>query len=251
MASENILLIDDDSELCELLTEYMQPEGFAVQAAYDGEDGLQHALSGNYDLVVLDVMLPRLNGFDVLRKLRKQSNVPVLMLTARGEDVDRIVGLEMGADDYLAKPFNPRELVARIRAILRRLPSHSSDKPVSEVERKIVVGDIELDVGTREVYRMGKSVELTDVEFSLLKELLKSPGEVVSREVLVKKVLGRDFSPFDRSIDVHISNLRKKIYDQGDKKERIKGVRGEGYLYAFSGEHRDEIPKGNDDSSTF
>jgi two-component system response regulator CpxR len=231
MGSENILLIDDDSELCELLTEYMEPEGFGVKAAFDGEDGLQHALTGNYDLVVLDVMLPRLNGFDVLRKLRKQSNVPVLMLTARGEDVDRIVGLEMGADDYLAKPFNPRELVARIRAILRRLPSHSSDQLVSAVDRKIVVGDIELDTETREVYRKGKLVELTDVEFNLLKELLKSTGEVISREVLVKNVLGRDFSPLDRSVDVHISNLRKKIYDQGDKKQRIKGVRGEGYLY--------------------
>lgn len=234
MALENILLVDDDSELCELLTEYMEPEGFDVKAVLDGEDGLQHALTGSYDLVVLDVMLPGLNGFELLRRLRKQSNVPVLMLTARGEDVDRIVGLEMGADDYLAKPFNPRELVARIRAILRRLPSRSAHKPVSDVVRKIVVGDIELDTGTREVYRKGKLVELTDVEFALLKELLKSAGEVVSREVLVKNVLGRDFSPLDRSIDVHVSNLRKKIYDQGEKKQQIKGVRGEGYLYIFS-----------------
>jgi len=238
MASGRVLLIDDDTELCALLTEYLEPVGFMVETVYEGGKGIERTLSAEFDLVVLDVMLPGLSGFDVLREIRKASDVPVLMLTARGDEVDRIVGLEMGADDYLPKPFNPRELVARIRAILRRVPSDSDDKAELLSPTKIVVGDIELDTGSREVYLKGQSLELTGVEFNLLMTLLQSAGKVVNREVLARSVLGRELSPYDRSIDVHVSNLRKKIGDKADGTERIKAVRGEGYLYAYS-----ETPK--------
>jgi DNA-binding response OmpR family regulator len=179
---------------------------------------------------VLDVMLPGLNGFEVLRRIRAESKVPVLMLTARGDDVDRIVGLEIGADDYLPKPFNPRELLARIRAILRRA---ILDKPGYETTtRKLIVGDVELDSGTRAVSRAGENVELTAVEFDLLEKLLRAAGRIITREELSKEVLGRSSSPFDRSIDMHISNLRKKLGHHFGATERIKTVRGVGYIYA-------------------
>ncbi len=234
MASERILLIDDDTELCKLLTEYLEPVGFMVETVHDGDKGVERTFGADFDLVVLDVMLPGLSGFDVLREIRKKSDVPVLMLTARGDEVDRIVGLELGADDYLPKPFNPRELAARIRAILRRAPSDSTDRAELSSPERLVVGDIELDTRSRAVYQKDQLVQLTGVEFNLLKLLLQSAGKVVSREVLVKNVLVRDHSPYDRSIDVHISNLRKKIGDMADGSERIKAVRGEGYLYVFS-----------------
>src|SRR5438445_1477971 len=226
---ERILVIDDDVELCSLVSEYLRPEGFQVEAVYDGKTGLTRALSGDHLLVVLDVMLPGLNGFDVLRKIRDSSRTPVLLLTARGEDVDRIVGLEIGADDYLPKPFNPRELVARIRAILRR--SRKGGDP--EVPEIIKVGDVELDPATRNVRNKGKPVELTSVEFGLLQVLLREAGRVVSREALVDEVLGRKFSPFDRSIDMHVSKVRKKLGDS-DTEEHIKTVRGAGYIFALS-----------------
>jgi two-component system, OmpR family, response regulator CpxR len=179
------------------------------------------------------VMLPGLNGFEVLRRIRAESKVPVLMLTARGDDVDRIVGLEIGADDYLPKPFNPRELVARIRAILRRT---SLEKSVDQTTAKILtVGDIELDMGTRVTRRDGEIVELTAVEFDLLEKLLRAAGRILTREELSKSVLGRSPSPFDRSIDMHISNLRKKLGHQFGGVERIKTVRGVGYIYAQAG----------------
>jgi len=180
--------------------------------------------------VVLDVMLPGLNGFDVLRRIRDGSRIPVLLLTARGEDVDRIVGLEIGADDYLPKPFNPRELVARIRAILRRSRAKSGEMQVPDVIR---VGDVELDPATRSVRRRGKSLELTSVEFGLLQVLLREAGRVVTREALVDEVLGRKFSPFDRSIDMHVSKVRKKLGDSGSE-DYIKTVRGAGYIFAMA-----------------
>jgi two-component system response regulator CpxR len=221
-----ILVIDDDVELCELLTEYLGAEGFVVSSVHDGREGLARALSAEPSLVVLDVMLRGQNGCEVLRRLRESSNVPVIMLTARGQDVDRIVGLEMGADDYLAKPFNPRELVARIRAIHRRL---DRDDPRGEV---ITVGDVELRVGSRTALVKDVEVALTSAELTLLEVLLRAAGSVVSREDLSNRVLERRFSPLDRSIDVHVSNLRKKLGPAPSGRERIKTVRGHGYLYA-------------------
>lgn len=228
-ATADILVIDDDVELCELLTEYLGAEGFAVEAVHDGRAGLERAGAGEHSLVVLDVMLPGHNGFEVLRRLRESSQVPVVMLTARGQDVDRIVGLEMGADDYLAKPFNPRELVARIRAIQRRL-ERADDGSRAEV---LAVGDVSLHVAARAVMRGGEEIALTSAEITLLEVLLRAAGSVVSREDLSHRVLGRRFSPYDRSIDVHVSNLRKKLGPSASGRERIKTVRGHGYLYAL------------------
>src|SRR5229473_3602886 len=226
---DRILVIDDDVELCSLVGEYLGAEGFTVESVHDGEHGLERALSGDHLLVVLDVMLPGMNGFEVLRRIREMSRAPVLLLTARGEDVDRIVGLEIGADDYLPKPFNPRELVARIRAILRRTRG-KGETPVPEVIR---VGDVELDPATRSVQHRGKPVDLTSVEFGLLQVLLREAGRVVTREALVDEVLGRKFSPFDRSIDMHVSKVRKKLGDSGSE-DYIKTVRGAGYIFALA-----------------
>src|SRR5271167_4869901 len=225
---DRILVIDDDVELCSLVEEYLEPEGFQIEAVHDGNRGLDRALSGDHLLVVLDVMLPGMNGFDVLRRIRNTSRIPVLLLTARGEDVDRIVGLEIGADDYLPKPFNPRELVARIRAILRRTRSDKSAPAAPEIVR---VGEIELDPATRCVRRDGQPVDLTSVEFNLLEVLLREAGHVVPRERLVNAVLSRKFSPFDRSIDMHVSKVRKKLGDT-DADEHIKTIRGVGYIFA-------------------
>jgi two-component system, OmpR family, response regulator CpxR len=232
---DRILVIDDDVELCGLVGEYLEPEGFEVECVHDGKRGLDRSLSGEHLLVVLDVMLPGINGFDVLRRIRATSRIPVLLLTARGQDVDRIVGLEIGADDYLPKPFNPRELVARIRAVLRRTKSagESSGDPVPDVVR---VGDIELDPATRTVRQKGIEIELTSVEFNLLQALLREAGRVVTRENLVDTVLSRKFSPFDRSIDMHVSKVRKKLGDSEEGSEHIKTVRGVGYIFAHSRE---------------
>src|SRR5208282_2341151 len=225
---DHVLVVDDDVELCALVQEYLTAEGFSLKAVHDGEQGLQQAQTGAYALVVLDVMLPGINGFEVLRRIRSVSKIPVLLLTARGEDVDRIVGLEIGADDYLPKPFNPRELVARIRAILRRTRSDKASPAAPEIVR---VGEIELDPATRSVRRHGQPVDLTSVEFNLLEVLLREAGRVVPRERLVNAVLSRKFSPFDRSIDMHVSKVRKKLGDT-ESDEHIKTVRGVGYIFA-------------------
>jgi len=227
---DQILIIDDDVALCELVTEYLEPHGFQITSVHRGDQGVELALSETFSLVVLDVMLPGLNGFEVLRRIRTESKVPVLMLTARGDDVDRIVGLEIGADDYLPKPFNPRELLARIRAILRR--SQTDFARENKQTETLAAGDVELDLGTRVVRRAGQVVELTAVEFDLLEKLLRAAGRIITREELSKDVLGRSTSPFDRSIDMHISNLRKKLGHQLGDVERIKTVRGVGYIYA-------------------
>ena len=232
---ERILVIDDDVELCRLVEEYLQAEGFAVESVHDGESGLQRALAGGYLLTVLDVMLPGINGFEVLRRIRAQSRLPVLLLTARGEDVDRIVGLEIGADDYLPKPFNPRELVARIRAVLRRSRGDSESTAAPSAPEIVRVGEVELDPATRTVRRAGKLVDLTSVEFNLLEVLLREAGRVVPRERLVNAVLSRKFSPFDRSIDMHVSKVRRKLGDT-DSGEHIKTVRGVGYIFVRSRE---------------
>jgi DNA-binding response OmpR family regulator len=225
-----ILIIDDDTELCALVGRYLSTEGFAVDRAADAHQGIGLALSGSYALIMLDVMMPDLNGFDVLRRIREQSRTPVLMLTARGDTHDRVLGLELGADDYLPKPYDPAELAARIRAILRR-----SESPMgSATSAPLAVDDIELTTSTRAATRNGKPIELTAVEFDLLETLMKAAGAVVRREDLVQSVLGREFSPYDRSIDTHVCNLRKKIGRLKDGTERIKGIRGTGYLYAKS-----------------
>jgi two-component system response regulator CpxR len=220
-----ILLIDDDAELGGMLREYLRRQGLALEVALTGDKGLQQFRKITYTLVLLDVMLPGRDGFDVLRELRAISQVDVIMLTARGEDVDRIVGLEMGADDYLPKPFNPRELLARIRAVQRR-----RDKRLSET--RLEASGIILDVAQRSARCQGRALELTTIEFELLKVLLESAGHVVSRDVLVYSALGRGFQPFDRSLDMHISRLRKKLEAAGAQ-ECIKTIRSTGYQLAI------------------
>jgi DNA-binding response OmpR family regulator len=224
-----ILIIDDDEELCELVSEYLTVEGFELESVNDGEAGLKEALTGEYDMAILDVMLPKMNGFDVLRNLRTESKMPVIMLTARGDDMERIVGLEIGADDYLAKPFNPRELVARLRAILRR--SKTADENGSETSEKIEVDGVQLTPASRTALRDGVDLNLTSVEFELLRELLGEAGKIVKKEDLSERVLERKLSPYDRSLDMHISNLRKKLGPRADGSDRIKTIRSVGYIY--------------------
>ena len=221
----SLLIIDDDVELCTLLIERLAEDGFNLSAVHNGIDGLELASNGSYSLVILDVMLPRMGGIDVLKQLRARSSVPVLMLTARGDDIDRIIGLEVGADDYLPKPFNPRELVARIKAILRRM-----DERRTGLE-KFKAGDILIDTSLREAYVADRSLPLTTIEFDLLEVLVRNPGRALSREYLTGVALGRKLGAFDRTIDVHISNLRRKL-DEHRGIQRIKTIRGSGYLLA-------------------
>jgi two-component system response regulator CpxR len=227
---DRVLLIDDDVELSKLIVRFLGREGLEVETVANGRAGIDRALSGEHALVVLDIMLPDVSGLDVLRRVRETSQAPVLMLTAKGETQDRIRGLELGADDYLSKPFNPGELAARIRAILRRVrPPTDPDRCA---RRPIAVGDLELDPGARVVRRRGAALDLTTVEFDVLEILLRAAGRVVSREALTRDALGRPFSPFDRAIDTHVYSLRKKTGRLEDGSERIKGIRGVGYLYA-------------------
>lgn len=219
-----ILLIDDDEELCELVSEYLSVEGFDVEAVHDGETGLKTAAEERHSLIILDVMLPKKNGFDVLRELRERSKIPVLMLTAKGDDMERIVGLEIGADDYLPKPFNPRELVARLRAILRRVHLEATELN----NEKLKVDEIEVSVSARSAKNNGEEIQLTSVEFDLLVILLRNAGNVVKKEDLSLQVLDRRLSPFDRSLDMHVSNLRKKL-----ENDRIKTIRSVGYIYTI------------------
>jgi two-component system response regulator CpxR len=224
-----ILVIDDDVEMTEMLGEYLEPEGFVIEVRHDGDSGLKRALQDNCLLVVLDVMLPRINGFEVLRRLRAASQVPVLMLTARCDSVDRVVGLQTGADDYLPKPFDPQELVARVRAILRRTaPAALRSQETGDV---VTLADVTLDSRARTVRRGGSIVDLTAAEFDLLRTFLRSAGRVISREELFREVLDREFSVFDRSIDNHVSSLRKKLGPQPEGRERIRAVRNAGYVY--------------------
>ena len=228
--ANRILLVDDDEELCELIVDYLTVEGFVVECVHDGESGAEKMLSNEFDLTILDVMLPRLNGFDVLRRVREKSNQPVLMLTARGDDMERIVGLEIGADDYLSKPFNPRELVARLRAILRRT---RTDEAASEDNNgdRIRIDDVEVNTAARTVKSGETDLQLTALEFDLLAALMKNAGNIVKREDISREILGRKLSPFDRSLDMHISNLRKKLGTREDNHERIKTIRSVGYIY--------------------
>ena len=222
-----ILLIDDDAELCGLLVELLSREGFSTECQHEGKRGLDRALHGGFDLVILDVMLPGLDGFEILHRLRAESRVPVLMLTARGEDLDRIAGLEMGADDYLGKPFNSRELVARIRAILRR-----QERPASQAG-PLEVNGVRIDPGTREVTVNGKKVELTTFEFDILDLLMRSAGKVISRDDLMEHLYNRKATPYDRSADMHVSHLRKKLETE---RPLIKTIRGAGYQFCRTAE---------------
>ena len=221
-----ILLADDDIELCELLTEYLAGEGFVVDAVHDGAAAVEAVRAGSPALVVLDVMMPHLNGFDALREIRSESAVPVLMLTARGDDVDRIVGLEMGADDYLGKPCNPRELVARVRAILRRTAGRGD---AHEAPGVLAVGTIRLDAARRTTHVGEEEVGLTATEFNLLEVLMGHVGTVVTKEDLCVLALKRKLQRFDRSVDVHVSNLRKKLARAAASAPYVKAVRGVGY----------------------
>lgn len=229
----NILLVEDDVELSHLLKEYLEPDGFVIEAIDNGRDAVSLARDNAYDLIVLDVMLPELNGFEVLRQVREFSQTPVIMLTARGEEVDRIVGLEMGADDYLAKPCNPRELLARIKAILRRADKQSTE--MSDDSQALQIDDVELFPSSREVYCRGAAIELTSAEYNILYVLMKNIGQVVKKEMLTEQALSRNMTEFDRSIDVHISKLRMKLGPRPDGGQRIKTVRGIGYLYIKPG----------------
>ncbi len=232
MTDARLLIIDDDVELCDLLREYLEGQKFLVEAVHDGESGAAVALEARHDLIILDVMLPGISGFEALRRLRGRINTPVLMLTARGEDEDRIVGLELGADDYMPKPCNPRELAARIRAILRRVNDPTRSQPSPAAPARIVVEDVGINVASRETQLDDQPIALTSSEFDLLTLLLRSAGSVVERSDLFRKVLDREPDPFDRSIDMHISHLRRKLGPRKDGTMRIKAVRSVGYLYA-------------------
>jgi two-component system response regulator CpxR len=219
-----VLLVDDDLELCSSLGRLLRMDGFRVQAVHDGDSGVREALGGQFQLVILDVMLPGGDGRKVLRRIRLTSEVPVIMLTARGDEADRIAGLERGADDYLPKPFNPRELVARMRAVLRR-----KNGPVPR--ETFQIGDLRIDGNQRRVTRDGGEVALTGAEFDILLLLVRSAGRVLSRDEIAEAALGRPIGFFDRSIDNHISNLRKKLGSHPGNVERIRNVRGTGYVY--------------------
>ncbi|CAM3740890.1 Alkaline phosphatase synthesis transcriptional regulatory protein PhoP [Vibrio aerogenes CECT 7868] len=223
----HILIIDDDTELTSLLREVLSYEGFTVSEANDGEAGLQ-ALDNldKVDLVLLDVMMPKMNGTETLKKMRETRQTPVLMLTAKGEEIDRVIGLELGADDYLPKPFSDRELLARIRAILRRTQHTTSQKPSDSVEYQ----DLRLYPGKQEAYCKSELLDLTTTEFALLSHFVQHPGETLTKETLSMDVLGKRLAAFDRAIDMHVSNLRKKLPERPDGKPRIKTLRGRGYL---------------------
>jgi two-component system response regulator CpxR len=232
MGAASVLMVDDDKELCEMVVAYLRDDGFEASAVHSGELALEAIRLCNYDAMILDIMMPGMSGHEVLRRLQARPSglapMPILMLTARGEEVDRIVGLETGADDYLAKPCNLRELAARLRAILRR-----SMRPGGENygEPTIMsVAGIELDVGRRQVSRSGKILNLTGAEFAVLKALMEFAGQTVSKDALTKAALGREYTPYDRSIDVHVANLRKKLGQTGSAGSLIKTVRGSGYL---------------------
>ncbi len=235
-----LLIVDDDHGLVNLLKRFLEGEGFRVDAAYDHPSGLSAALSGEHELVILDVMLPGGSGFELLKALRQQSSVPVLLLTARGEAVDRILGLEIGADDYLAKPFDPRELVARVRAIFRRT-REPAPAPHPDHEEKLAVGDIEMSLATRTVTCREVPVDLTSVEFNVLELLLRNAGSVVTREQIAEVALGRPLNTFDRSVDVHVSRLRKKLAGSSATDDLIRPIRGIGYFLSAEASEKSRV----------
>lgn len=227
-ATTRLLLIDDDRKLCRLVRDYLSPLGFTIETAHDGAEGAKLARAEKWDAVILDVMLPGLDGLEVLRRLRQESGVPVLMLTARGDEADRIVGLEMGADDYLPKTFSPRELLARLRAVLRR--SQVGALPVAGSSAEIVVRDLKINVDARSVTFLGEPLVLTPVEFELLVTLARAKGRVKTREQLLDEIRDREYEVFDRSVDVHISSLRRKLQDDPKDPRYLRTLRAAGYM---------------------
>jgi two-component system response regulator CpxR len=229
-----LLLVDDDPAFCEMLTDFLGAQPFELASVHNGRDALRHVLASardEYDLILLETMLPALDGFDVLRTIRSRQNTPVIMVTSSTRIADCILGLESGADDYIIKPFDPRELLARIRAVLRR--AEKLPAITSRGQHRIVLGDIELDVGSRLVRRNGKELRLTSAEFAFLEVLLRAAGQVVSRDMLARTALGRDLGACDRSVDMHVSRLRKKLGYEHNGIERIKTVRGTGFIYTI------------------
>ena len=233
--NRHLLVVDDDVELCGLVKEYLAPEGFEVEAVHDGDVGVVRALSEEHTLVVLDVMLPRLGGFEALRRIRAQSTIPILMLTARGTDVDRIIGLEVGADDYLPKPFNPRELVARVNAVLRRRAAPLPPGAPAVEPEKVSFGNMTVNLATRTLDRDGQSISLTTGEFALLKVLVTNPRTPLSRDKLMELARGREYEVFDRSIDVQVSRLRKLVEKDPGHPAYIQTVWGFGYVFVPDG----------------
>jgi DNA-binding response OmpR family regulator len=227
-ATTRILLIDDDRKLCRLVRDYLSPLGFNIETVHDGADGAKLALAEKWDAVILDVMLPGLDGLEVLRRLRQESGVPVLMLTARGDEADRIVGLELGADDYLPKTFSPRELLARLRAVLRR--SQVGALPAAGSSSEIVVRDLKINVDARSATFAGEPLVLTPVEFELLVTLARAKGRVKTREQLLDEIRDREYEVFDRSVDVHISSLRRKLQDDPRDPRYLRTLRAAGYM---------------------
>lgn len=226
MTDKHLLLIDDDQELVELLTEFLASEGYLVSSAFDGINGLEKARSGKYSLILLDVMLPGLNGFELLKALGDKHQTPILMLTAKGDDTDRVLGLELGADDYLPKPYNPSELLARIKAILRRIDIiKNKDKAVTLEHNNVLIKG-----ASREVFCHNKLLLLTGTEFEMLHLLMENLDTIVSKEQLSEQILGRSLSAYDRSIDMHISNIRKKLQLHAEL-DKIKTIRGVGYVF--------------------
>ena len=223
-----ILIADDDIELCELLKTYLEQEAMLVDLVHNGEDAIRYCQENSIDLLILDVMMPIKNGFDALREIRQKSNLPVLMLTAKGDKIDRIVGLEMGADDYVAKPCDPRELTARIRAIIRRAMQSNT---TSTAEKILIIDDVSLNNNSREVKVNDRSIDLTSTEFDLLKLLMEKFGQFVTRDVISEQILGKKLQSYDRSIDMHVSHIRKKLGLTSNNHERIKTLRGNGYQF--------------------
>lgn len=231
--ARRILVVDDDHEMADLLAQALAEEGFAITTAEGGIEAMERQRTGEPELILLDVNLPDINGFEVLRRLRRDSDVPVIMLTARGEEIDRVVGLEIGADDYLAKPFSVRELVARINAILRRAVRQQAQPPTDEdAHRELRHGSVRMDLRSRTVRRENQVVALTTSEFEMLRVLMEQAGVPVRREELSRAVFEREYTPFDRSVDNLISGLRRKLGATPDGLERIKSIRNVGYVYA-------------------
>ncbi len=224
-----ILLVDDDQELCELLSRYLQREGIETDQVHTGTEGLEQGLSQPYDAMVLDIMLPGMSGLEVLTELRKKSDLPVVMLTAKGDEMDRIVGLEVGADDYLPKPCNPRELIARLRAVLRR--TQNDNNPTSAEDDVIRIDELEIDHSQHQVLKNSEPLELTVTEYNILNTLVSHLGKVVEKNQLAEEAMSRSLTLFDRSLDMHLSNLRKKLGMHDSGQTRIKTIRGVGYMY--------------------
>lgn len=234
-----ILLVDDDVELTNLLAELLSLEGFDIHVVHNGQEALTELELQTYDIILLDIMMPVLNGIETLKQLRQKLTTPVLMLSARDDDIDRVLGLELGADDYLPKPFNDRELVARIKAILRRTAGNSplatdvitpSSQTAEENSKQLSFGGVELHPGRQQAIFEGKDLDLTGTEFALLQMLIRNPGQILSRELLSLEILGKRLTPYDRAIDMHISNLRKKLPERNDNLPWFKTLRGRGYL---------------------